>query len=373
MAINKNQHFVPRCYLRPFTIDSANLAINLFNVDRQKFIECASVKHQCSANYFYGENPALEHALQATEGAYAAALREITSTGYQLKNSHRELLRHFWLLQHIRTEAASRRAVEMTAEMGSVIGVGSHEFGLGIREAVLIALHTFVECMDIADDLKICLLRNRTSVPFFTSDDPAVLTNRWHLEDKRSKWRAFGLRAAGNLLLLPLSPDVFCLGYDGDVYSIPHEHGWVDLRHEMDIHALNQHQILNCRANIFVRDSIHAKLVRDEWNKFAPLRPETKHRIHYAIRDRDEGDFTRYQVTDTSIENDHEGAIIHSEAVHARPCAWPQILRWRQNGFVFTNDTGAGYVRRARIEPGLRKFHKESARQKKRNLAPRAY
>jgi len=57
MATNKNQHFVPRCYLRPFTLDSANVAINLFNIDRMKFVERAPVKHQCSRDYFYGRIP----------------------------------------------------------------------------------------------------------------------------------------------------------------------------------------------------------------------------------------------------------------------------------------------------------------------------
>src|SRR5439155_750653 len=64
MATNKNQHFVPRCYLRPFTLDSGGLAITLLNIDRMKFVEGAPVKHQCSGDYFYGEDLALEKAHQ---------------------------------------------------------------------------------------------------------------------------------------------------------------------------------------------------------------------------------------------------------------------------------------------------------------------
>lgn len=68
MASNKNQHFVPRCYLRPFTINCNNKAINLFNIDKQKFIKNAPVKHQCSRDYFYGEDLIIEKALQPIEG-----------------------------------------------------------------------------------------------------------------------------------------------------------------------------------------------------------------------------------------------------------------------------------------------------------------
>lgn len=38
MASNKNQHFVPRCHLRPFTRDTEGKVINLFNLDRDSRI-----------------------------------------------------------------------------------------------------------------------------------------------------------------------------------------------------------------------------------------------------------------------------------------------------------------------------------------------
>ncbi|AXW32869.1 hypothetical protein CJO88_05685 [Ralstonia solanacearum] len=60
VATNKNQHFVPRCYLRQFTIDRGNKAINLYNVERDRFIEGAPVKNQCSGDYFYGKAPCLK-------------------------------------------------------------------------------------------------------------------------------------------------------------------------------------------------------------------------------------------------------------------------------------------------------------------------
>jgi hypothetical protein len=366
MATNKNQHFVPRCYLRPFTIDSANLAINLFNIARLKFIECAPVKYQCSSDYFYGKDLGLEKALQLTEGSYAAALREILKPNYNLADPHRKLLRRFWLLQHMRTEAASRRAIEMTEAMGDVIGVEASSFRLGIREAVQDAMRAFVERMVVVDDLKICLLRNRTAIPFITSDDPAVLTNRWYLEDRRTRGASFGLQSAGNLLLLPLSPKVLCIGYDGDVYSIPHKGGWADVRHDADVQALNQHQLLNCRANIFIHDQVHARGVHDAYSRVAPLRPSARHKINYAVLDHHEGGITRYRVVDRTLAGEHQEALIHTQAVHAIPSAWPRQILWRPKGIVFTNGTGMGYVRRALVELGLYEgFQKELVRQTK--------
>ena len=366
MTSNKNQHFVPRCYLRPFTLDCANLAINLFNIDRLKFIEGAPVKNQCSGDYFYGKDLALEKALEFTERAYSVTLRNILTPGFRMTDSDRSFLRRFWLLQHMRTEAASRRAEEMTAAMVDIAGIDANDFRLGIRDAVQTAMHVFVEQMDVVDDLKICLLRNRTSIPFVTSDDPAILTNRWHLEDKRVRGKSFGLQSAGNLLLLPLSPRVLCLGYDGDVYSVPHKSGWVDVRHAMDVQALNEHQYLNCRANIFVQDSEYARGVHDAFCRVAPFRPSAKHVIHYAVLERREGDFTQYRVIDPALAGDHQEALIHTQAVHARPSAWPRQIRWRTKGVVFTNGTAMGYIRRARAKLYQNQgFRKELARKTK--------
>src|SRR2546421_532096 len=111
MATNKNQHFVPRCHFRSFTLDGENLAINLFNIDRLRFIRNVPVKNQCSGDYFYGQDELLEKALQATEKAYGRVLAEMSQASYSLEDEHRRVLRRFWLLQYMRTEAASRRSV----------------------------------------------------------------------------------------------------------------------------------------------------------------------------------------------------------------------------------------------------------------------
>lgn len=347
MASNKNQHFVPRCYLRPWTIEAANLAINLFNIDRLKFIECAPVKHQCSGDYFYGQSDVLESGIQEMEGAYGAALREILSPGYSLSDAHRALLRRFWLLQHLRTEAASRRSVEMAAATDAVIGDESSNFRLGIKDAVQLAMGTFFTNIDAVDDLKVCLLQNKTRTPFVTSDDPALLTNRWHLENKRCKAQSFGLTSAGALLLLPLSPSVLCLGYDGDIYSVPHNAGWAQIHRDADVCAFNQHQHLNCRANIFVRDAEDAQLVHRAFSEVAALRPKTRHKIRYAVVDGRDGNLTRYREVDPSNLGHHEEALVHSQVVNPRPNSWPRQISFRTKGAAYTDGSAAGYVRLA--------------------------
>ena len=148
--------------------------------------------------------------------------------------------------------------MEMAVEFDSVAGVEAMSFRFDIKNAVLLAMRTYADMMSAVDDVKVCLIRNRTKVPFITSDDPAVLTNRWYLEDERINGRSFGLQSSGLLALLPLTPRLLFVAYDGDVYTVPHEHGFAEIRREEDARAFNQHQILNCFANVYLHDLAHA-------------------------------------------------------------------------------------------------------------------
>lgn len=362
MATNKNQHFVPRCYLKAFAHGRDNAAINLFNIDRQCFVRGAPLKNQCSGDYFYGRDLKIEKGLQVIEGLYAQVTADIQTPGYALTDDHRDLLRRFWLLQYLRTEAASRRSLEMTQRMGEVAGVPADEFRMGIREAVQESMGIFVTQMYSVDDLKVCLLRNHTAVPFVTSDNPAILTNPWHLDSPLTKGHSFGLKTSGIVCLLPLTPRILCIAFDGDIHGVPHESGWVRVSHARDAEALNQHQFLNCEANIFVKNDEHSDLVTKAFLAVASRRPKARHVLHYAVFDRDDGDWSRYAVIDHDKAEQHEKALIHVQAVHPRPTAWPSQLRVRSKRYAYVNDTGLGYVRNWWVDqfPNSRPFRRVS-------------
>ena len=180
-----------------------------------------TLTNQCSRDYFYGKDQVLEKAIQSVEGAYAQTLSNILQAGFHVTDETREVLRVFWLMQHMRTEAAAKRAAAWSVAMANRAGVDESSFRLEIKEAVRLGMLVFASEMHAIDDVKICLLRNCTGIPFVTSDDPAVLTNRWNLIDPKRAAQTFGIGSAGNLFLLPLSPEVLCLGYDGTCIALP--------------------------------------------------------------------------------------------------------------------------------------------------------
>lgn len=358
MASNKNQHFVPRCYLKPFGQDEAGKAINLFNLDRARAVQGAPVKGQCSGDYFYGEDLVVERALQAFEGQYASLLKTILAPDYRLLARDRATLAEFWLLQHLRTDAASRRMVEMSQQMDADLGGLPEGYKLEIREAVQFGIKTFFEARGVVADLKVALIRNRSRRAFITSDNPAVMTNRWHLSDPISRGVSPGLLNAGFIGLLPLSPSVLCVIYDGDVYSLANNAGWLDLNDDADANDFNAHQILNCQANLYfkaweTRDEIVALATR-----VGPDRPPDRHRLEHLVLDRVEGNNRVYRVASLEEANAQQNSIIHSELVLPQPARWPSQMRWRAGGSVYSNGTAIGFVRKATREPGGPAFRK---------------
>jgi len=351
MATNKNQHFVPRCYLKPFTVDGQGLAINLFNLDLERVIPNAPVKNQCSGDYFYGNNQKLESAIQGLEGSYASTLKKITEPGYKLTKEDRTTLKIFWLFQHLRTEAASKKFVEMAARIGTDIDQ-KETFKYEIKEAVQSALLTFKQHMDEIADLKACLVKNNSQAPFITSDDPAIFTNLWSLLNSGRSKPSFGLHSAGAIALLPLTPSILFLAYDADVYSIESKNGWVKTRSAHDVYALNQHQYLACMANIYIKSPGDAQELASKIKEIKSLRPAERYSLNYATPDQVHGSFTRYKTIDTEaahkLVNAPQGnteLLIHFSQNHPKPTIWPSFLRWRPKGFVYTNGTGVGYVR----------------------------
>lgn len=360
MATNKNQHFVPRCYLRPFTLDAGDAAINVFNLDRKRLIPNAPVKTQCSRDYFYGTDENLEKAIQLIESGYGEALRTLIADNRIFTEASKAVFRTFWLFQHLRTEAAALRAVEMTEQARSLADLPPGEFTLGIKEAVQMACKTFAGAMHEIDDLKFCLIKNKTDVPFITSDNPAVLTNKWRLDSDRSPGLSFGMGSAGMLALLPLTPKLLFVGYDGDVYSIPHEKGIVEVKSVRDVIAFNRHQFLQCVANVYVHDAAYEGMLLKNYTDIESARPKARHVIHYAELDCSVGDHSRYVVIPPEERDKTKEAILHSQDIHPHPIIWPSQIRTRSNGSVYTNGTGMGYVRFSRTLAHTRSpFRKE--------------
>jgi hypothetical protein len=214
---------------------------------------------------------------------------------------------------------------------------------------VIAAMRHYAETMNIIDDLKVRIIRNLTSDPFITSDDPAVLANRWHQQDARALHRSFGIASAGAVLFLPLSPTLLAVLLDGDVYTAESSRGWIDVSDPVDIAACNYHQVLNCAANLYFGEVNATDYVRSTASAVAHLRPPKRFEVFMPVPDGGTDTHTRYTVIPDADLREHKDVLVHVRSVRPVPSKWPSFLKFRSGRSVFTNDTGAGFRRRMTV------------------------
>ncbi|MGG6898588.1 DUF4238 domain-containing protein [Rhizobium sp. BR 315] len=210
MAENKLQHYVPKCHMRPFSLAEGRASINVYNIDSDRCIPNAPIKGQCARDYFYGKDLQFEKALQGLEGVYAAVVKKAAEDPTAITKSDLVVLREFTLLQTYRTYAYVEKLMAVSEMQHADLKAAASGKEVpepaikGIEQAVMMGIGHYLNGRKHVKDLEMCLVVNSAQREFITSDDPAILTNRFHFQKLRSD--TFGLVSAGTILFLPLTP-----------------------------------------------------------------------------------------------------------------------------------------------------------------------
>lgn len=346
MASQKNQHFVPKCYFKPFSVGREGKAINIYNIKLKKVIENAPVKGQCSKNYFHGKDLSIENALVFLEGKYASAIRDISETK-GISKERDSWIRTFMCFQHHRTEYAVIKhrlaQVEMTALVSDDI---LYEYDMTDEEIIKYSLQMASDTTEIVNDLKFFILNNDTPRSFVASDDPSILSNRFYIQ--RLKNESFGMASSGIFLLMPISPKLAAVMYDGNVYTIPGKQGGkVTISTVRDIESVNVHQILSARENIYFSDLSEAIHIRSDVDKYEFRRPAKWHNLTQLVQLNEiGGDKIFGSGSDEEVKSAQE-TLINLSSRYPNPKLWPSFLRFRDPVRTYSDGSAAGYVRRA--------------------------
>lgn len=356
MPDHKNQHYVPRVHFKPFSFQAEGKAINIFLHRRDQTVVNAPITGQCAKSYFYGEDGQLEKLLSRMEGAYGGLIARIAETNSKLDEQDGWILRYFALLQSMRTAEQVARVLSRMSEMSDFFRMAEEAHGKdwdatqnptpesALRELML-AFNDQLQAGTI-DDLKIVIVRNRSSRDFVTSDDPAVMTNRWLIQRKAK--RSFGLNAAGLLLFLPLSPRMLVLAYDPAVYAITlNGHNEVDLKRENDVLAFNEHQYMGAADAIYFARINEAPDIVAEFKATIPYRPKRWDCFTTAKHDGETETHSKYIVDEAEKVAKSNQMLIHLTSEWPSPSRWPSILRYRSNAHGYSR--GRIIVRRAHM------------------------
>jgi hypothetical protein len=277
----KNQHYVPKFYLKRFSVEGNQKEIIVYAFDSKKFIPRASIKHQASKSYFYGKDEVIEKKLASKEGKWAAALRQIEVESIPPNSSvlYYELLQ-FTITTDLRNpvrKLLNDRIIERTAInqrdnvlrdpainplLKAVTATYVESWILEEKRVSIQKMLDKVQSMErIASDLKLVLVRNETEIPFMTSDYPVIHYNQLYESKSGAKNNSTGYSSLGCQLFFPISDTTLLIFYDSLIYSLSTKDK-KPLATKTDVDFLNRLQALNSATTIFGNERLTEKYLR---------------------------------------------------------------------------------------------------------------
>ena len=274
MPTKENQHYVPKFYLRKFSIHENNKQIGLFNKEKEFYFPAASIKHQASKPYFYGKNLEIENTLGILEGIYSKILNDISLNQELPKRTHFDnyLLIQFIILTCIRNPIQSettKKSFEKFVDLLQSRGPREEKFDemlSTIDELKFHALSQISLLTEICLDLEFKMLRNNTNVPFITSDNPVVKYNQF-LEKRKFHGCATGYSSLGLQFIFPINPDLAIIGYDKTIYKVGfRKQNLISTNLKQDIDNINILQFVNCYENVFFNHLVDRRYLSGLFN-----------------------------------------------------------------------------------------------------------
>lgn len=344
MADHKNQHYTPRCVLKPFSLNGSGKAINLYVFGRDKLIQNAPTKNQCARDYLYGSDGKIEESLAKFESMYAQALLKVQNR--EDSESDRDVLKAFSHLQLRRTEMAINRMAALEQNVFKEVFGDQEPEHPSSKYYMLQSLKICLDTQSKLEDLKVRIIENRTAVDFVIGDDPAVLANKFSAQ--RLGESSFGINSSGLLLVMPLTPRLAVISYDGQVYTAPAlESDRIILKKSSDADAINELQFLKATASIYFSNWDSRASIQEKFVSAKPGRLDTPTKfiwLRYDGKGQDGDIFV--ECTKEEAAQPGVRSMIHQSSEYPIPSAWVSQLTYRRPTKTFFNGTAAGHVRK---------------------------
>lgn len=261
----KNQHYVPKFYLRNFSYQKNEKQLGVFNIETGLFCATAKLKSQAKRDFYYGSDEVVENLLAEIEGPLSNCIKKVIDEDIgAFGSTDQELLLLFTVLTSARNpvhiEKISKgmfRAMKdvlledtPNLDLDSLLPEMEHE------EAVKFGLKNLLEIVGYCNDLHWKVLVNKTSIPFLTSDNPVIKYNQY-LEFREWPHGKCGWGVLGIQVFIPICPEKLLMFYDPKVYDFGRLRGkHYEIRKSDEVHQLNLLQFLNCDKIIYFNEAI---------------------------------------------------------------------------------------------------------------------
>jgi hypothetical protein len=289
----KNNHFVPRSYLRRFCSGS-DRQIALYNLNSGRTVEAAPIKSQCSRDYFYTKNPIFEENFNKIEGEQERLLSDIIASQSvpALWSSDRGLLSSGVMFQVGRTATTVANVDHVTNQFGKAL-LRLHltkeartdlleylpKIEIMTPDAVMDAVGQHLPMWPLIDDLDSTLFLNDTDEDFLTSDHPVALCNS--LPASHAFDRRIGFASRGLIIVYPISPRALLFLSDAEVYKVEkNSAGASTLKRRQEVIELNLTQCGNAYENLYFASLARVQATLEAFRKRSdavrPPRPALK-------------------------------------------------------------------------------------------------
>ncbi len=292
MAQSKNQHFVPQFYFRNFSKNGGTIC--LFNLNNKKVIPNATIRGQCSKDYFYSKDTRVETEFSHLEGLWNKSISNIINTQSLncLNEQEKHHLKAHLLFQHGRTEYA-RESEEETANalfdmMKPKFLEYAKEKGMNItpEEVKNMKIKSnsryslFVSMISgmLLFDLEIALLENKSKTDFVFSDNPVILFNSFF--NDKILGGTQGIASTGLQIYCPVNSRLALFLFDPNFYDLG-KRDIIHIRKDSDVQRLNGLQIIYCNENLYFEDIKMEKNILLRYNQIKSKRPleKTENRV----------------------------------------------------------------------------------------------
>lgn len=310
-----------------------------------------SIKEQCAAPYFYGDDLLLEEAFQYPESVLSETVRRINSTGAASAEDLKFLIL-FWLLQRNRGVVTlsdlhlSFRTMREKMDDGSE---ATKEFlgeELGVPDIAKMVFLETQKGLEQIIDLKRCVVRSHPKEPFVISDNPAVMANRFLQLKLKRFLGAYGLGSSGVYFYLPLTPRLAFLAFDQNVYDIDVDSSGIVNLSTHDTQIFNYIQLINVGSCIYFQDWRLREKIKSALNPHVYEIPSSRFRVNIAADRGIESDGSRkFEVVDDDEFRSSPRTLIHLESRLPRPMKHPSIMRLKVRQRYVDTRTGAGILR----------------------------
>ncbi len=292
----KNQHYIPKFYLRNFSVQNNKKQIGIFNIQSDFFFGRSKLKTQGSKNFFYGYDGKIEDELSVIEGTLAQVIKEIIDTKTIPKKngaSHLALLT-FVGLTHLRNPVAIEQLKGNLEDMKKTLlsldpKVDTTKFVPEIthEDAIKMVLSNLSHVVENMLDLDYKLLINKTETPFISSDFPIVKYNQF-LESLKWEHGKTGYGNTGLQIFIPLNSELSIVFYDSMIYKVGFKKQQHHEIHNIDdVDSLNVLQIINCFETIYFNELASEHYIRKLINQSKRFKRanDRKTELSYIVKD----------------------------------------------------------------------------------------